>query len=103
MCCNTKISVYRAGDNRPFWSMKQKAAMRLVLEGRADFIEAKAIRLKSPAIVAKSSALIGAGNQGETYELSAIEKHCHIVQGGLTRNEHQPAQFSPCKGARVGH
>lgn len=103
MACKTKFAVYGAGCDRPFWSMKQKAAVALVAAGRAEFIAAKAIRLKSPVPVAESSNRISAGNQGQVYELAGIEKHRHILQGGLTRNEYRPAELKPYHGARVGH
>jgi hypothetical protein len=100
---NKRIAVYAPDLISPIRHLKYRDAKGLVDRGRAEFIDPLSIRLIEPNVVATSSSLINGNKQGAVYELAAIDKNPQYFDGGLTRTEHQPAKFSPWKGARIGH
>jgi hypothetical protein len=59
-------------------------------------------RLQRGAVVLLCESGLKCGQEA-AYELAAIETALHIVPGGLTRNEHQPAIIPRFKAARVPH
>lgn len=99
---NMHVEVYKAWSNRPIQRVKYSFAARLVSDGNAQFIGDRAIQLIPRSIAVVSSPLVKS-NQGDAYELSAIEKNPRYFCGGLVRTEHQPLRIQKCKGARVGH
>jgi hypothetical protein len=103
MSSNLRVAVYLEGLERPRYHVKFRFAKELIASGRAVMIDFKAIRLVKPEVIVETSNRVSGSNQGAAYEGVAIDANRRIFQGGLTRNEHQPAAFSAFKGARVGH
>lgn len=105
MSSHRRVAVCRTSLERPLYHVKFKVAKELVQRGRAEFIgdDDRAIRLIQIDPVAASSIVINGNRQGGVYERAAIERNRQYVPGGLMRNEHKPAPFMSCSGAKVGH
>ena len=86
-------------EGEPHGSLKKSQAKDLIRRGLAEWVKRNGtIRYLAPA---QSSPL--RSGQGRVYERAATDPRPVILNGGLTRNEHQPAKHQPFKAARVGH
>jgi hypothetical protein len=83
---------------------KAKMAMEWVARGLAVVIGEKQIRMVTPQreVVLTSDSMKSSG-QNDAYELSAIEPHRHLVQGGRVNGKRRQMRIEPFSGAHVGH
>lgn len=100
-----RYAVYKQGGETISHYARRQLAEEWVKRGMAEIIAPYQIRLVDLCReVVKSSNLLSCA-QSDAYELSAIESHCHLVQGGRV-NGHRggEARFNRrFSAATVGH